>query len=255
MSSMRKVAVVQARMSSSRFPGKVIEPLAGKTMIAFLLARLARSSDLSEIVVATSQELSDDPLECAVRDAGFACIRGPLDDVLMRYKLAAAATSADIIVRITGDCPLIDPQLVDAILRPLVLGEADYVSNTNPPTYPDGLDCEAFTRAALERAVAEAAAPLEREHVTPFIRQSGLFRMINVASAVDLSALRWTVDYPDDLDYVRTLVDLVSDDPVDCDRFDFLRAMDRMTDCDHFRHLRNEALVAQVANAITGTQQ
>lgn len=225
----KTVAIVQARMTSSRLPGKVLEPLCGMPMIVFMLHRVALSETVDEVVLATSTDPSDNELAQSVQKHGFSCYRGDLDDVLMRFYEAAKQTRADIVVRLTGDCPLIDADVIDAVVRKLKQSGADYVSNTYPPTYPDGLDVEAFTFAALERAFVEARLLSEREHVTPYIRNHGeLFKSENVCGLVDYSSLRWTVDYPDDYRFVCELIEIVGvTNPNQGDRYDFLRACEK----------------------------
>lgn len=205
----RSVAIVQARMSSSRFPGKVLEDLAGVPMVLFLLGRLSGAQCIDEIVLATSIETSDDELAEIVRSAGYQVFRGPLDDVLARFAMAAQAASADIVVRITGDCPLIDAETVDQLLVLRAKTQADYAWNIDPPTFPDGFDCEVFTFHALEKACRQARTKFDREHVTPWMRDPGNgLRLENLRCKHDLSHLRLTVDYPDDLAAVRQVVAL-----------------------------------------------
>ena len=240
----RTVAVIQARMSSTRFPGKVLAPLGGLPMIGFMAARAGQARTIDQLVVAPSVDASDDPLAEALAGLGIACVRGDLHDVLARFATVAVATEADIIVRLTGDCPLVEPGLIDAVVAQVAAG-ADYASNVAPPTYPDGLDVEAFTRAALDRAVAKAKLSDEREHVTLWMRRqdSGL-RQAVWRSALDLSALRWTVDYPADLERVRRMVTMIGAEcAVAADRFDFLRAFDQLDETIEGQPARNEALI------------
>lgn len=204
---MSVLAVVQARMGSSRMPNKVMRPLGGMPMIEFLLRRLSRARRVGRIVLATSRDQRNDPLDAHVRSIGFDVVRGSEADVLDRVHQAAARYRPDHVVRITGDCPLTDPELVDEVVAAYETAGADYATNTNPPTYPDGLDVEVFSFAALEAAAAQATRPFEREHVTPFIRESGRFTTWNVALAEDLSAERWTVDESDDFAVVEAVVD------------------------------------------------
>lgn len=196
---MRVVALVQARMGSTRLPGKVMKPIAGTPMIELLLARLARAREIDAIVVATTTDPRDEPLVEHVRKLGYSCERGSEQDVLDRYLQAARAHRADAVVRITGDCPLVDPELVDDCVRRFVAGQVDYFSNVDPPTYPDGMDIEVFTSAALELAARSTDRPHDREHVTPYLRESGRFAAAAMRHHEDLSALRWTVDEPADL--------------------------------------------------------
>jgi glutamate-1-semialdehyde 2,1-aminomutase len=202
---MKTVAIVQARMASTRLPNKVMSLATGVPLIEFLLARLSLAKSLTQIVVATSTDSRDDELVKHVELLGYPVFRGNEDDVLDRYYQTAMMFGADVIVRITGDCPLIDPFIIDDVVELFVESGVDYASNTSPPTYPDGLDTEVFTMNSLTIAHAEAITPAQREHVTPFIRESGRFRTTNLKCASDLSHLRWTVDEPVDLEVVRNV--------------------------------------------------
>jgi glutamate-1-semialdehyde 2,1-aminomutase len=202
---MKVVAIVQARMGSTRLPGKVMKPICGVPMIELLLERLGRAQQLDQIVVATPDDDSNEPLVQHVRSLGLCCVQGSEKDVLARYLAAAKHTSADIVVRITGDCPLVDPQLVDAAVEKFKSGQVDYLSNTDPATLPDGLDIEVFTTLALERAACESQDAYDHEHVTPYLRKSPVFRRASMRYEEDLSSLRWTVDEPEDLSVVTTV--------------------------------------------------
>ena len=204
---MKVVAIVQARMGSTRLPNKVMADVAGYPLIEVLLKRLAQAQCINQIVLATSTAENNDPLVRHVEQLGFACVRGSEKDVLRRYIIAAEAHDADVIVRITGDCPLVDPGLVDHAVRRFLDAKVDYFSNVEPATYPDGLDIEVFSRAALQRANLETSDPFDHEHVTPFLRKSPLFSKGNMESEVDYSTLRWTVDEAADLDVVRSIFD------------------------------------------------
>jgi glutamate-1-semialdehyde 2,1-aminomutase len=195
---MKIVALVQARMGSTRLPNKVMKPVGGFPMIELLLSRLSRAKEVDQIVVATSVDARNQPLMEHVRKLGYACEQGSENDVLDRYVQAARVHHADAVVRITGDCPLVDPALVDECVRRFKEAEVDYFSNTNPPSYPDGLDIEVFTFEALEKAGKETGKPYDREHVTPYLRESGRFKTACMQHGQDLSALRWTVDEPAD---------------------------------------------------------
>jgi len=200
---MKTVAIVQARMGSTRMPGKVMTRIGGIPMIELLLARLSAAKKVDEIVVATSTDSKNDPLADHVQSLGYSCTRGSEHDVLSRFADAAQKHGADTVVRITGDCPLVDPAIVDACITDLLESGVDYCSNTSPPTYPDGLDVEVFTRATLDAAKSEATATFDREHVTPYIRNNAKFSKSSLVHSEDLSALRWTVDEPDDLQVVQ----------------------------------------------------
>lgn len=199
---MKVVAIVQARMGSTRLPNKVMKPIGGVPMIEILLARLSRAKEVHEIVVATSTDERNLPLVEHVRKLGFSCVQGSENDVLDRYLQAAREHEADVLLRITGDCPLVDPALVDQCIRQFHTSPVDYLSNVDPPTYPDGLDIEVFTRQALEQAARETSDPSDHEHVTPYLRKSNKFKKGNLQNSEDLSALRWTVDEQADFDVV-----------------------------------------------------
>jgi len=200
-------------MTSTRLPGKVLADLAGQPLLGHMLARVRRASLLDATWVATTTNASDDVVAafCAALDVPV--FRGDETDVLGRFAGAAQAARADVVVRLTADCPMMDPALVDAALRRLAEGGFDYLSNAVERSYPDGLDIEVFTRAALDRADREATLPFHREHVTPYLRTgmyddipTGHFRIGRVQAPADFSHLRWTVDTPADLDRVREIV-------------------------------------------------
>ena len=199
---MKVVAIVQARMGSTRLPNKVMKPIGGFPMIEVLLARLACAEQVSEIMVATSVDPRNQLLADHVDALGYKCYRGSENDVLDRYLQAAKSVSADVLVRITGDCPLVDPTLVDVAIRQFEASKVDYFSNTAPPTFPDGLDIEVFTLAALEKAAQETSKAYDHEHVTPYLRESGRFKQASMQHSEDLSGLRWTVDELADYDVV-----------------------------------------------------
>lgn len=199
---MKVVAIVQARMGSTRLPNKVMKPIGGVPMIELLLTRLARSSQINQIVLATSTDERNTPLVEHVQKLGYDCVRGSESDVLERYLLAARQAQADVVVRITGDCPLIDPVLVDRAIKQFKSAGVEYLSNTVPATYPDGLDTEVFTLQALERAAQESQDLFDHEHVTPYLRRPGLFKTDVMRNDEDLSGLRWTVDEPADFEVV-----------------------------------------------------
>lgn len=201
---MTTIALIQARMGSSRLPGKVLRPLAGKPMIDWVLTRASRARLLDRVVLATTDRPADDALAAHVAALGHAVERGSESDVLDRFARAAAAQQADVVVRITADCPLIDPALIDAVIDLRNRTGADYASNTDPATYPDGLDVEVFTLAALTQAAEQARDGFDREHVTPFLRRDP-FRRAALTHDSDLSALRWTVDEAADLAVVDRL--------------------------------------------------
>lgn len=202
---MKIVAIVQARMGSTRLPNKVMLPINGLPMIELLLARLSRSRKIEQIVLATSVDARNAPLIEHVEKLGYLAVRGSESDVLQRYLDAARQAHADVVVRITGDCPLIDPDLVDQVVESFLATRVDYLSNAAPATFPDGLDTEVFTMDALERAARETQEVFDREHVTPYLRKTGLFRTDSYTNKQDLSGLRWTVDEPEDFTVVSNI--------------------------------------------------
>ena len=205
---MKTLIIVQARMTSTRLPGKVLLPLAGEPMLTRLIERLRRVRRADGIVVATTTNTSDDPIAALCALLGVPCHRGSEHDVLSRYADAARLYGADVVVRITSDCPLIDPALIDQTIAAYDEGGSDYVSNMLPPTWPYGMAVEVFSAAALAQAHAEATQAAEREHVTPFLYwHPERYRLRNVASPVDLSHHRWTVDTPEDYALVSLLFD------------------------------------------------
>ncbi len=195
---MKIVAIVQARMGSTRLPDKVMKPINGIPMIELLLSRLSHSKELDQIIVATSIDDKNTPLVEHVISCGYACERGDEKNVLERYISAAKKHQTDIIVRITGDCPLVDPELVDECIRRFKIEQVDYFSNISPATYPDGLDIEVFTLAALEKVKLESQDPYDHEHVTPYILNTDGFNKASMTNDKDLSKHRWTVDELDD---------------------------------------------------------
>ena len=204
---MKTVVILQARIGSTRLPGKVLLDLEGCPMLWHVVERIRRSRNVQQVVVATTTSTSDDVLEQFCQAHHIEYFRGSEPDVLDRYYQTAKAFAADTVVRITSDCPLIDPDVIDRVTGIFQQGGFDYVSNTIETTYPDGLDTEVFSFAALERAWREATKTSEREHVTPYLRSSGQFRVRNVEidHETSLAELRWTVDEAHDLEFVRAI--------------------------------------------------
>ncbi|MDO9486780.1 MAG: glycosyltransferase family protein [Sphingomonadaceae bacterium] len=253
----RTVALIQARMSSSRFPGKVIADLGGRPMISFMVDRVRAARRLDDVVVVTSTDASDDALVEALAATDTRVLRGNLHDVLDRYAEAAQAMEADVVVRLTGDCPLADPAVVDAVVELRETSGADYCSNVAPPTFADGLDVECFTRAVLDRARHEAGLPAEREHVTPWMRSPAAeLRLANLVGLVDTSHLRLTVDYPDDLEMVRAVVARLGTDRPTFDQFDILRCLTAEPGLLGLnRHARNEGMLKPQPSGDDGAGQ
>ena len=208
---MKVVAIVQARMGSTRLPGKVMKPLLGEPMLARQLERLARCKRVDKIVVATTENATERPIVELVNSLStIRLFRGSEDNVLSRYLGAAQTFGADVVVRVTSDCPLIEPDVVDACIKAFEKGSADYVSNVLERSYPRGLDTEVFSFEALATAHNEATAQPDREHVTPFIwRQPERFKLVDVLDHEDNSELRWTVDTPADFAFVERIYELL----------------------------------------------
>jgi spore coat polysaccharide biosynthesis protein SpsF (cytidylyltransferase family) len=203
---MNTVAIIQARMGSSRLPGKVLMDLEGGTVLARVVRRLGRSRKISKVVVATTCEAADVAIVAECERLQISCFRGPEQDVLDRYYRAAHANAAETVVRVTSDCPLIDPELVDETIEVFTNEHADYASNVSPRTYPRGLDTEVFTAAALDRAWSEAREPYQREHVTPYLYEHPqIFRLSSKSGDTDYSHYRWTLDTREDLDLLRKI--------------------------------------------------
>lgn len=238
------VALVQARMGSSRLPGKVLADLGGRPMIQFMFDRIRRAQTLDAAVLVTSTDPADQPLVMFAESHGIRVITGPLDDVLARYRIGAEQTAADVIVRLTGDCPLIDPSVIDRVVTLRECSGTDYASNIDPPSFADGLDVECFTAATLARANAEAHEKPHREHVTLWMREdaSGVSRS-NLRANLPFDHLRITVDYADDLELIRAIVARLDGNPAEADFFDILRVFEQFPELrDANRHSRNEAL-------------
>lgn len=208
---MKVVAIIQARMGSTRLPGKVLLDLAGEPILGRVMNRTQRAQTLVEVVVATTVQPVDDAIVRLCAERGWPCFRGSEEDVLDRYYQTAMAHQADVVVRITSDCPLIEPEVIDRVVREFLdlQPEVDYSCNVLPRrTFPRGLDTEVMRFDVLERAWREDHNPAWREHVTPYIYHNpDLFRIHGVTNEVDYSHLRWTVDTPEDLDFVRRIYD------------------------------------------------
>lgn len=207
---MKVVAIIQARMGSTRLPGKVLLDLAGEPMLVRVVNRCRRATTVDQVIIATTTETRDEAIVDLCDSRGWACFRGSEDDVLDRYFQAAKKHQAEVVVRITSDCPLIEPEIIDLTVREFLQdGTLDYVSNTLPPrTFPRGLDVEVMAFEALERAWQEDKNPTWREHVTSYIyRHPERFALRTVTNDQDYSHMRWTVDTPEDLAFVRRVYD------------------------------------------------
>ena len=196
--------IIQARMSATRLPGKSLMEIEGKPVIWHVVERARKAKQANTVMIATTVEKSDQPIADFAKKSGIACFRGDLNDVLDRYYNAAKQSGAGIIVRITGDSPLVDPGLIDEAVGLLKRGKYDYVSNSQQP-WMDGFDVEAFTFASLERAWKEAEMASQREHVTPYMRDSGKFRVHYLKNDPKLDGVQCSIDHEADLAFVREI--------------------------------------------------
>ncbi|REL26045.1 spore coat protein [Thalassotalea euphylliae] len=199
------VAILQARMSSSRLPGKVLKPILGAPMLAHHIKRLARCQNIEQLVVATSTREEDQAIVKLCQQLNVACYTGSLNNVLDRYHQAANHYQADIVVRLTGDCPLADPQIIDDVIATHITQGNDYTSNVEPATFPDGFDVEVFNIEQLTTAWQQAKKQSDLEHVTPYIRNTLANKKGNYVSPVDYSHYRLTVDEPNDFVLVEKI--------------------------------------------------
>ena len=240
----RCVAIIQGRMAASRLPGKVLLDISGKPMLVRVLERTRRAETVGEVLVATTTDPSDDPVVDFCQAHGYICFRGSQYDVLDRYYQAARSMQAEVVVRITADCPVIDPQLIDRTVTEFFQANADFAADRLPPpwhrTYPIGLDVEVVTFAGLERAWQQADQPHQREHVMPFFyegiptdasvttqpvtiyRSPRGFRVVYLNHDRDFGSLRWTVDTSEDLELIRQVYQHFAG----CDDFTWLDVLD-----------------------------
>lgn len=209
---MKVLAIVQARMGSTRFPNKVMQRINHIPLIELLLLRLSKSKNINKIILATSDSINNNELVNHVNNIGYSVFQGNESDVLNRYYNAAKIYNPEIIVRITGDCPLIDSELVDRLIDEFLIRDVDYLSNTIIPTYPDGLDIEVFSFSSLEYAEKNTKNIFDREHVTPFLKTSGIFKIFNFVNSGDFSEMRWTVDEPEDFEVIKSIFNYFSPD-------------------------------------------
>ncbi len=226
---MKTVIIIQARIQSTRLPRKVLQDIAGQSMLQRVVSRARQASIPDEVVIATSTDAADDELAALCRASGWPCFRGSHLDVLDRFYHAAGHFGADVVVRISCDCPLIDPDIMDQVAAPVVQEQSpwNYAANMlEPRTFPRGVDCEAFTFDVLERTWREASDSVCREHVTPWIyRNPDRFRIRSVSQSVDQSAYRWTVDTAEDLELARVVYSHFGHDRFRC--ADVVRAFEQ----------------------------
>jgi spore coat polysaccharide biosynthesis protein SpsF len=212
---MKVLAILQARFNSTRLAGKVLKPILDKPMLAHQIARVQQCRNIDRLLVATSIESSDSAIVELCHDLGVKVYRGSLDDVLDRFYQAAKEYSSEHVVRLTGDCPLADSGVIDAVIAQHMQDNNDYTSNVTPPTFPDGLDVEMMRFSVLEQMWKVAKKTSEREHVTAYVHNhKEHYRMGNYSAKEDLSAWRWTVDEPEDFAFVTAVYEcLYPDNP------------------------------------------
>ena len=201
---MKVVCIVQARLGSKRFRGKVLKKLLRKELIFTLLERVRMVKSIDELVIAIPE--TDIKLYNILNAKGYKVFKGSEKDVLSRYYHAALKHKANIIVRITADCPLVDPELVSNVIKKFKLSNYDYISNINPPTYPDGLDVEVYSFNTLKKIFKESKLPEDREHISSYVFKNKDFKTYNFENSKDYSFLRLTVDYEDDLLMIKKIV-------------------------------------------------
>ncbi len=247
---MKNIAIIQARMNSTRFPGKILKTLHGKNLIEWIVGAARKIDLITNVVIATSDNSQEAPLVDFCKKANIDIFQGSENDVLSRYYEAAKKYGADNVIRLTADCPLLDPTLCSQILYSLVHLNYDYVSNTSPPTWPDGLDCEAFTFKTLKAAHEKATKASDREHVTAYInshRQQ--FKIGNMTCPIpNLTKHRWTVDHPEDLAYLEQLLNKTDGQS---SMTNLLNAIQTNSNLKQPEIKRNESFEKQVASETT----
>lgn len=232
MENKLNLAILQARMSSTRLPNKVLKEVNGIPLLKYECERILQSQKIDKLIIATSNDKSDDAIENFAKENNIEVFRGSLNDVLSRYYECAEefkeANGVDNlnIIRVTGDCPIIDPQVIDAVIDYFEVNDCDYVSNTLVPTYPDGMDLEVCTFEALKIAYNDALFKSDREHVTLFIKNDDRFKKLNYTSRFDFSHLRMTVDEENDFELIKIILEnLYENNP----NFSYLDAISFMT--------------------------
>lgn len=221
------LAILQARFSSSRLPGKVLKPILGKPMLLHQIERVQHSKMIDKLVVATSVDSSDDNIEKMCIDNNIEIFRGNLNNVLDRFYQCSKCYNPSHIVRLTGDCPVTDWQVIDQAIESHLSTESDYTSNILPPTYPDGMDVEIAKMSALKEAWKCAVLPSELEHVMPYIRNNSRFTKFNLECEEDLSEHRWTVDNFEDFEFIERVYEELYLDNNKFNARDILRLLER----------------------------
>lgn len=244
------IAIVQGRMSSSRLPGKILEDIGGEPMLVRVVSRVRRAQTVDQVVIATTNDPSDDPVEKLCLARGIPIYRGSLFDVLDRFYQAALLFKAATVIRVTADCPLIDPVEIDHVVRAFHVQQVDFAANRLPPpwkrTYPIGLDTEVCKFEVLQRAWREAGDAHHREHVMPYIYETpDRFKVLVIDNPVDYGTLRWTVDTPEDLEVIRLIYKQFSNQ----DTFSWLEVIDLYKQRPELQHM-NENVAHNPFNAV-----
>jgi spore coat polysaccharide biosynthesis protein SpsF (cytidylyltransferase family) len=208
MEKIKTICIIQARMNSSRLPGKILLKANGRTLLENVFLRVSQAKKIDKVVIATTDNEEDDATEKLCKKIGADCFRGSENDVLDRYfKCILKYPGFKNVVRVTGDCPLIDPKVIDEVIALFIKTKSDYASNIEKETYPDGMDIEIFKRQALEEAAQKAVLSSEREHVTLYIRNNPIFKKINLENGYDFSHIRLTVDRKADYEVIKFLIE------------------------------------------------
>lgn len=238
---MKIIAVTQARFSSSRLPGKVLLPLGKESALGLHLKRIRRSKKINDFIVATTEEKESSEIEKIALEHGFKVYHGSLNDVLDRFYKACADLQPDYVIRLTSDCPLIDPELIDDLVEKFLSSKVDYAANCLNPTLPDGMDAEIFSFMALKTAWMEATLPSEREHVTPYIRNSGKFKVSSIEYPYNWGGFRLTLDTPEDYDLLAHVVSNCGEDKATADYVHFLQSHPELLEINR-KYERNEGM-------------
>ena len=250
---MKVLAITQARYGSTRLPAKVLKEVNGETLLELHLKRILQAKKITKLKVATTTEEGADKIVEIAHRVGVETYKGSVDDVLERFFFAARDEAPDYVVRITSDCPLIDPKEIDKVIEACIFNDLDYASNTLNPTYPDGIDTEVFRFSALERAYNEALLKSEREHVTPYIKKNSsfnggtLFTSVNVESPIESSEYRITVDTQEDFMVVKELLENVGKEADWIDYIKYLDSNQRVRDLNN-SHMRDEGYAKSLLN-------
>lgn len=256
---MNIILVTQARFGSSRLPGKVLKEVGGKSLLEIHIDRLKKVNGISEIIVATTLEPESERIVDVAKKMNVSVFKGDMNDVLSRFYLAVCDKKVDIVVRVTSDCPLIDPDVIDLVISCIESEGYDYVSNTMSPTFPDGIDVEAFKFSALEEAYKHAVLPSDREHVTPYIWRNSTFKgernftSKNIENDIDYSNFRLTVDENEDYMLISKLINIIGYTSPWMNYIDHLKNNEELFAINS-RYSRNEGYVKSLLNDKNGNR-